>query len=70
MDYQFRTFFEIAGTVVVVMLISALFSFVSGQTFSECIDFFIEELKQPIEIIDLVLCGLVFYFYKGFCFKR
>ncbi|MDB3967074.1 hypothetical protein N9399_04920 [Porticoccaceae bacterium] len=70
MDYQFRTFFEIAGTVVVVMLISALFSFVSGQTFSEGIDFFIEELKQPIEIIDLVLYGLVFYFYKGFCFKR
>jgi hypothetical protein len=70
MDYQFRTFFEIAGTVVLVMLMSALLSFFSGQTFGEGIDFFIEELRQPIEIIDLVLCGLLFFFYKGFCFKR
>jgi hypothetical protein len=69
MDYQFRTFFEIAGTVVLVMLMSALLSFFSGQTFGEGIDFFIEELRQPIEIIDLVLCGLLFFFYKGFCFK-
>lgn len=70
MDYQFRTFFEIAGTVLSVMLMSALLSFFSGQTFGEGIDFFIEELKHPIEIIDLVLCGLLFFFYKGFCVKR
>jgi hypothetical protein len=70
MDYQFRTFFEIAGTVVVVMLMSALLSLFSGQTFSQGIHLFIEELRQPIEIIDLLLCGLLFCFYKGFCFKR
>ncbi len=70
MDYQFRTFFEIAGTVVVVMLMSALLSLLSGQTFSQGIHLFIEELRQPIEIIDLLLCGLLFFFYKGFCFKR
>ena len=70
MDYQFRTFFEIAGTVVVVMLMSALLSLFSGQTFSQGIHLFIEELRQPIEIIDLLLCGLLLFFYKGFCFKR
>jgi len=70
MDYQFRTFFEIAGTVVVVMLMSALLSLFSGQAFSQGIHLFIEELRQPIEIIDLLLCGLLFFFYKGFCFKR
>jgi len=70
MDYQFRTFFEIAGTVVLVMLMSALLSFFSGQTLGEGIDFFIEELRQPIELIDVVLCCLLFFFYKGFCFKR
>ena len=70
MDYQFRTFFEIAGTVVVVMLMSALLSLFYGQTFSQGIHLFIEERRQPIEIIDLLLCGLLFFFYKGFCFKR
>jgi len=70
MDYQFRTFFEIAGTVVVVMLMSALLSLFSGQTFSQGIHPFIEELRQPIEIIDLPICGILFFFYKGFCFKR
>jgi hypothetical protein len=70
MDYQFRTFFEIAGTVVLVMLMSALLSFFSGQTFAEGIDFFIQELRQPIALIEVVLCGLLFFFYKGFCFGR
>ena len=70
MDYQFRTFFEIAGTVVVVMLMSALLGLFSGQTFSQGIHLYIEELRQPIVIIDLLLCGLLFFFYLGFCFKR
>ena len=70
MDYQFRTFFEIAGTVVVVMLMSALLSLFFFFSFSQGIHLFIEELRQPIEIIDLLLCGLLFFFYKGFCFKR
>jgi len=70
MDYQFRTFFEIAGAVVAVMLMSALMSFLSGQTFGQGIDFFIGELKQPVEIIDLILCGLLYFFYKGLCFRR
>ena len=45
-------------------------SLATAQTFSQGIHLFIEELRQPIEIIDLLLCGLLFFFYKGFCFKR
>lgn len=69
MDYHFRTFFEIAGTLVIVMFMTAILSVLSGDSFGGGISYFVDELKQPLEVIDLILCGLVYYFYKGFSTK-
>ena len=65
MDYQFRTFFEIAGALVTVVLMSALISVMTGNSLGGGFSHALGELTQPIELIDLILCGLVYYFYKG-----
>lgn len=65
MDYQFRTFFEIAGALVTVVLMSALISVMTGNSLGGGFSHALDELTQPIELIDLILCGLVYYFYKG-----
>ena len=65
MDYQFRTFFEIAGALVTVVLMSALISVMTGNSLGGGISHVLDELTQPLELIDLILCGLVYYFYKG-----
>ena len=65
MDYQFRTFFEIAGALVTVVLMSALISVMTGNSLGGGFGHALDELTQPIELIDLILCGLVYYFYKG-----
>ena len=65
MDYQFRAFFEIAGALVIVMFMNTLISVLTGNSFGGGVSHAVDELTQPLELIDVILCGLVYYFYKG-----